>query len=195
MRFFSISPENQQRLAVLVPLLALVLSLFVVYPAWGRYSDLKTQLADKREDLAKLKATPMPQPSLKMPAVPGLPSEPPQFLAHMNALAAASGARVTGFDLTAGGTGKAEAMGPVSAARANLEVTGTYVDIRRFLEQLATTDRLYVVTDVDVSSAKGAGAQGAGAQPVVAGPLTAKLTIERYVTAAAGTQPAGAPGP
>jgi hypothetical protein len=41
MALATISPAAQQRLAVAVPLIALAISLFVVYPAWGRYQDLK----------------------------------------------------------------------------------------------------------------------------------------------------------
>lgn len=173
-----ISPENKQRLAVLVPLLALCISVFQVYPAWGRYGALKNEVHTKSIELERLKAAPVPEPGRLMPAAPALPTEPPQFLAHVNAMAREAGVQVAGFDLVGQAADKAEAVGTVKAVRAKIDLEGSYPAIRAFLAQVAATDRMYVVTDMDVTTSRSTTAAVA-----VRGPIRATLTIERYVTA------------
>ena len=185
-----LSPEAQQRIAVIVPILALVLSLFVDYPAWGRYSALRTKIGQQEAELRTLKATPLPPVETGRPAVDAAPEEPPQFLAHVGAIATASNVRIAGFDLVSAKDAQQE-IGEVRAVRAKVDVEGTYEQIRLFLLQLGQTDRLYVVADLDLR------ASTAGANRVVAsGLLRATVTVERYVTSPARTaakSPAGSP--
>src|SRR5689334_13812928 len=62
MRFFALPPEIQARVAVVIPLVALCLSLFVVYPAWGRYNGLRAQIAQQERELSDLRTAPLPAP-------------------------------------------------------------------------------------------------------------------------------------
>lgn len=180
----NISPVNQQRIAVLTPLIALVLSLFVVYPAWGRYVDKRATIEKKRIELEKLKATPVPAPPAFMPTADDLPTEPPQFEGQISAVAAASQCELANFDLSAptGGTSDADKESPVKALRARVEINADYPHIRSFIYNLGRAPRLFVVTSLDITtntSGKGAPVQ------VYSGPLHASMEIERYVAPSA----------
>jgi hypothetical protein len=176
MRLATISPQNQQRLAVLAPLVALFLSLFVVYPAWGRYNDLRAENEKKGRELEALRAIPIPEPGPVRPAADDLPSELPQFLGHISALAAVANCRIVGFEsLPAAGKEEA-ATGGVRARQAKVELEDPYPRVRDFLAQLARADRLFVVAGVELSRGKGQ-----------AEALHTTITIERYVAPRAGT--------
>lgn len=176
MRLATISPQNQQRLAVLVPLVALFLSLFVVYPAWGRYHDLRAENEKRGRELEALRTIPIPEPGPVRPAEEDLPSEPPQFLGHISALAAAANCRIVGFESLPAGEKEAAASG-VRARQAKVELEDPYPRVREFLTQLARANRLFVVAGLQLSRGKGQ-----------AETLHTTITIERYVAPAAGTE-------
>jgi Tfp pilus assembly protein PilO len=186
LRLITISPENQQRLAVLVPLVALALSLFVVYPAWGRYSDLQSKIEQQQQELNTLKSTPVPEPGPVRPAAEAQPTEPPQFLAQIAFMAAVAHARIIGFDLVP--AEGARESGTVRAVRAKIDLEGQYYQMREFLAQLARADRLYVVADMNLTPSGGA------KQAAPGGSVHATFTIERYVTPRA-SQSGAAPNP
>jgi hypothetical protein len=180
MRFFTISPEIQQRLAIAVPIVALLLSLFVVYPTWGRYTALQSTALTQRKELDALRATPIPDMGAVPPAETDLPSEPPQFLGQMRLLTDMSGCRVIGFDV--GSTANQES-GPVRAVRARVDLEARYPQIRDFLYRLSRAPRLYVITDCTVASDMKDGQQAVNGQPgKTPGALRATIEIERYVT-------------
>jgi hypothetical protein len=184
MPFVAVRPEIQQRLAIFVPIIALVLSLFVVYPAWGRYGELNQKIAQQQSQLRDLKATPVVAPGPVAPTAADLPSEPPQFLGEMRKMATEANCRVVGFDITP--SDKATTTGPVRAVRAKIDLEARYVQVRDFLYQLDHAARLYVVTDLTMTAAAPVGAQSAAtASPNVpaasAGLLHATIEIERYV--------------
>ena len=175
MGFFAVKPEIQQRLAIFVPLIALALSLFVVYPAWGRYGALNQQIARQRDDLEKLKAEPPPvAPGLVAPTADDVPSEPPEFLGEIRSLAAEANCHLAGFDLSP--SDKSVAVGAVRAVRAKIDLEANYVQIRDFLFRLNHAGRLLAVTDLTLISAD-TGPRGTAPS----GPLHATLNIERYV--------------
>ncbi len=180
MSTLTISPENQNRLAIAVPIVAMLLSLFVVYPTWMRYNDLVAVVATQRKSLDDLRATPLPDVGAVPPADAGLPSEPPKFLGQLRVVAQMARCRVIGFDL--GASGKQDS-GPVRAVRARVDLEGRYTEIRDFLFRLAGAPRLYVVTDCAVSVPANAAQSAVSAllnRPP--GTLHATIEIERYVT-------------
>jgi hypothetical protein len=174
MSFFNLSPEIQQRLAIFVPLVALVLSLFVVYPAWGRYGALNDKIAQQQRELSDLKRTPVFTPGPVKPAEDYSPTEPPTFLAQIKKLALEAHCAIPQYDIS--DTGKVTDKGPVRAYRAQFVLEGAYVQIRDFLYRLNHADRLYVVTDLTITSSS-------PGSPATAsyGPLRASIEIERYV--------------
>ena len=176
MGFFAVRPEIQQRLAILVPLVALALSLFVVYPTWGNYNDLKAQIARQRTELSDLKKMTIAAPGPVAPTANDVPSEPPAFLGEIRILAHESNCRLVGFDLAP--EGKAADSGPVRAVRARLDLEANYVQIRDFLFRLKHVGRLLVVTDLEMMTTANTGNKNAPPS----GPLHATLNVERYVT-------------
>lgn len=183
-------PHIQQRLAVLVPIIALLLSVFVVYPGWNRWRDLKDQIAEQQEKLERLRNTPIPVVSNRVPAVPDTPSEPPEFLASIREIAHQSNCRLVGFDLTLppapatgekelalGGNpdpnnpdaGKPEKPKLVKPVRAKIEIEADYPRIRTFVQNITRANRLYAVAGVEVTPGGAEGMQ------------RAIVEIERYV--------------
>jgi len=189
----NLPPHIQQRLAVLIPIVALALSLFVVYPGWKSYRELVNQAQDKRAKLETLRNTPIPLAATREPAVPATPSEPPEFLASIREIAHQSGCEVVGFDLTlppAPATGEKElALGGnpdplkqeqekqkekpklVKPVRAKIEVEAPYPRIRSFVWNISRARRLYAVAGLEVTSAG----------VTVPGRVRAIVEIERYV--------------
>ena len=186
MRLTTISPENQQRIAVVVPIVALVLSLFVVYPAWGRYGELNGKIGKQRAELNTLRNSPIPAPGPIKPTADYQPSEPPQFFGMISALAQQAGCRVVGYDIISS-TDKTKAEGPIRALRAKVEIEAEYPQIRAFLTRLSEAPRLFVVTDLSIMRSTGS---ARASQGVPTGPLKAAIEIERYVA-----PPATAPAP
>lgn len=174
MSVIGIRPEVQQRLAVLVPLVALGLSLFVVYPAWGHYGELNQSIQQRRNELKELKAAPPITPGPLAAAADDVPSEPPQFLGDIRRMAADAHCRLIGFDLSP--PGQNASSGPVRALRARIEMEAEFVQVRDFLFRLNHTDRLFVVTDLALTTSLA----NNPAIPVT-GPLHATIEIERYV--------------
>jgi hypothetical protein len=185
MRPLTVSPENQQRLAIAVPIIALLLSLFVVYPTWGRYTALLETAKQNRTELAKLRAEVIPDVGKNLPAAADLPSEPPDFYRQLQLVAGISQCRIMNFDL--GGTGKQE-DGPVRAVRAHVELEARYNEVRAFLANLAAAPRLYVVTECSVATQIKSGTSSpvrtAAKDPSL---LRATIEIERYVNKPSGT--------
>lgn len=184
----ALPPHIQQRLALLVPLIALAVSLFVVYPGWNNWRDLKQQAAEKRARLETLRNTPIPLPATKQPAVADTPSEPPEFLASIRSIAEQSGCKVVGFDLTlppAPATGEKEvALGGnpdpnqkkeepklVRPVRAKIEVEANYRCIRGFVRNIMRAPRLYAIASLDITTSTESRT----------GLLKATVEIERYV--------------
>ncbi|MCW3097138.1 MAG: Pilus assembly protein PilO [Chthonomonadaceae bacterium] len=183
MPLLTIKPENQQRLAVLVPIIALILSLFVVYPAQGRYRDLQKTIQTERKELETLRATPIPTVGPVAPTAEESPSEPPAFLGQIRMLAAETGCRVSGFDVSAAGS---KDTAPLRVVRARVELEGQFYQIRNFLTQLGRAPRLYVVTDFSLTGKTPVGPQSANSSP--SNLLHASIEIERYVASATATR-------
>lgn len=197
----SLSPQVQQRLAVLVPIIALVVSLFVVYPGWNNWRDLVRKAEEKRAKLQTLKNTPIPMAAAKQPAAADTPSEPPEFLASVREVAARAGCSVVGFDLTlppAPATGEKElALGGnpdpakeaaekakkslVKPVRGKIEIEADYQHIREFLQGIQNAPRLYAIAGVDITSTN----------VETTGLLRATVEIERYVLNPEASAPIG----
>lgn len=174
----SASPQFQQILAVGVPIVALVISLAVVYPAWGRYGEIREQVDKQQKELATLKATPLPPRDPVLPAVNDSPAESALFLGQIVALTLAPQCRFVGLD-TAPGAG-AKAGSAIRPVRTKVEVEGQYPQIRQFLAQVAGAPRLFVVTSLDVASRP-------SSQPgQLPGGLHATVELERYLVPATG---------
>jgi len=183
MQPLTISPENQQRLAIAVPIVALLLSLFVVYPTWGRYTTLLETVKKDQSELAELRATPIPDVGKVPPAVPDVPSEAPVFLGDIRILSSLSHCHLVNFE---NGRLYKKDEGSVRAIRARIDIDARYNEIRSFLLNLSNAPRLYVVTECTVASKIKAGQPGATTttyeDPSV---LRATIEIERYVTKSA----------
>src|SRR5580700_349263 len=126
MRFFNTRPSDQQRIAVLVPIIALAVSIFVVYPKWQEYQALLPKVEQQRKELSALRAA-APLPSTPgIAAKPALPSEPPEFMGDVNYIAAAANCRVNGFDLKPSAV-TADA-GPIQSVKAQIMLVARYPD-------------------------------------------------------------------
>ena len=190
MAMSTISPVTQQRIAVLVPIIALVLSLFVVYPAYGRYTETREKIEKKKAELNTLRNTPLPPRGQGQPTAVDTPSEPPQFSSQISAIASAARCDIAAWDLSLK-EAAADKESPIQARRAKFEIDADYPRIRAFLVELARYPRLFVVTDVEISALRAAATPTA---PVVqAGLLHATIEIERYVAPpeTASAKPAG----
>lgn len=191
MRITSIRPEVQQWLSIGVPLVALALSLLVVYPAYGQYRALQTQVAVKRDQLGQMQAAPIAPPGPVMPTAPEVPTEAPEFLGEIRALAAESGCQLVGFDITP--SAATPAAGAVHPVRSKVDLESQYPQVRDFLARLTGAPRLFAVSDLTLTSATAAGQSGAapGATPTHAGATVhAAIEIERYVTPVVPAPPA-----
>src|SRR5258708_5728753 len=175
MKLISINPVAQQRLAVAVPIVAVVLSLFVVRPACGRYGDLKQDNEKKSGEIRRMVETPIPRPGPVRPADDSTSTEPPQFMGMIRLTAQKSSCLIATFD--SNGAGETKQEGPVRNIRAKLDLIGTYPQIRSFLWNLSHSHRLYVVTDLSISTNT-----PIPAQALSRGAVRASFNIERYVT-------------
>jgi hypothetical protein len=182
MALTTISPEAQQKLAVFVPLIALGVSLFVVYPAYGRYSNLNQQIEKNRKELETLKNTPPPPAMVGgTPTADDVVSEPAQFLGLLKRLAATSGCALTSVDLSPSAAPKTD-QGPVRPVQARIEVVGQYRQIRSFLWQVAHAGRLLSVAELSMVPAVAAGNSTAtAAANFGASGVRASVTLERYI--------------
>ncbi len=184
MRFFNTRPSDQQRIAILVPIIALGLSLFVVYPKWNEYKVLIPQVEKQQQDLNSLKNAGLPADVPANTALPALPSEPPEFMGEVNQIAAAAHCAVNGFDLKPA-TATVE-VGPIQAVNAQIIVIARYADIRRFVTLLSGAPRMLVITNLAVAPATRVKDDGLASDT-----LQATVDIERYVTALPDTKKAG----
>ena len=176
----SMSSQVMQLLGIGVPLLALALTLGVVYPSWGSYRALAARVEKQRQELQTLRAAPLPRRDPVVPAVEATEAEPSQFVGAIAALAAANQCELRGLDLQPSG-GDTSAAGPIRPIRAKLTVTGHYIRIRALLADLNRAPRLYSVAELSLKSTAPASGQAAAALAVSTGRLDATLTIERYV--------------
>ncbi len=186
-----LSPAAQQRIAILVPIVALVVSVFVVYPSYLHNRELQDEIAKKSERLNNLLQTPMPLAATVQPAAADTPSEPPEFLASIRELAAESRCELVGFDLTLPpappsgekelalggnkpeGATKSEDTSPVRPVRAKIAVKSDYDGVRQLLRGIILAPRLYAVTACEVMPA--------GDPGVPDHYVRATIEIERYV--------------
>jgi hypothetical protein len=172
----SISPVTQQRLAVLVPLVALGISLFAVYPAWGRYRDLQAAVGREEMALETLKANPVPPPGPILPAAVQSAKEPPAFHGLVTRLADESGCVMAGYSVAPAESKSEQLARPL---RATIELDCRYPQLRSFLYRASQAERVLTVTEVKVST------QTSQSGPVITyGPLKATVGLERYLTTA-----------
>jgi hypothetical protein len=176
-------------LAFGVPIAALLISLLVVFPTWGRYSELRDNVARQQAELNTLKATPVPPPVRTQPAADDTPAESSQFLGQLNRVAAETQCTLISLDATPSEPAKAgDGASPsnVRAVRARITVDGPFRQIRSLLWQLQHGPRLFVVTELSLThSASGSNnlANTAGDQ------VRATIGLERYVAPVLYTAP------
>lgn len=170
-----LSRQSQQTLAICLPLAALGVSLGIVYPAWGRLGETQKALATKKQELAALRAAPLPSPQAAQAAFPDVEQESSRFVGEITRLAAGSGCEITNLTRSPSDV----KAGVARAKRAKVTVRGRFQQARSFLYQLNNSRRVYVVTDLALSSDSGAG------QKAAPGLLSITLTVERYVAPAA----------
>lgn len=179
MKIFTNNTANQQRIAVLVPVIALALSVFVVYPAWGRYQELQDTVEQKRTALNELKAAPLPQPGAIAPSADDLPTEPPQFLGMVSRFAMEANCEVVGIDMTS--TNKLKSEGPISPVKARIDLEGSYGQIRNFLVLLGQAPRMLAITNVVISNKNVETTNSRPNVPPPVGRIHASFEIERYI--------------
>jgi len=173
------SAPVMQLLAGFSPLLAVLVSLFVVYPMWGEYQRLQADIKHHGQELQALKAAPPLAPADAAAVGDEVPSEPPRFLGELTRMAAASGCKLVGYE--AGGTeGEKKPVNSMRPVRAKVSLKGYYDNVRTFLERLARSPRLYTVRELALS------ATGGDPQHPSTGLLDINLTVERYVGAPLG---------
>jgi hypothetical protein len=176
-------------LAFGVPIAALLISLLVVFPTWGRYSELRGTVARQQAELDTLKATPVPPPVRTQPAADDTPAESSQFLGQMNRAAAETQCTLVALDAADAAASKAgDGASPsdVRAVRAKITVDGPFRQIRSLLWQLQHGPRLFVVTELSLTN----NTSGANRLASEAGDrVRATIGLERYVAPALHTIP------
>jgi hypothetical protein len=170
MRLNTLRPQTQQMLAIGVPLAAVILSVFVVYPAWGRYRAIRAEVARKSEELQNLKDAPQPPPETLLPAAEESPAEQTRFVGEINSLAVATRCQLRAIDRA----GVNAESGPLHLAHVRVSLSGGYPNLRDFLWRINHGPRIYVVTDLSLGGTTGA--------------VQANFGIERYLI------PPGTPG-
>src|SRR5690242_11980149 len=104
MRAPTVSPATQQVVVVALPLLALAVTLLLVYPAWTQLGEARSDVAQKEKTLRTLQETPLTRERV-IPAAEDRPGEPARFLGEINDLALASGCSFKGWEVqTSGGS-------------------------------------------------------------------------------------------
>jgi Tfp pilus assembly protein PilO len=177
MRFFNTSPADQQRIAVVVPIVALAVSMFAVYPKWQDYQALGPRVEQQRKKLSELRAAALPPDIPGIAALPALPSEPPEFMGEINDIATAANCHVTGFDLKP--PAGAVDTGPMQAVKAQVMLVGRYSDLRTFITLVSHAIRVFAVSDLSIAPVV-----RAKDDHLPADALQATIEIERYVAPA-----------
>jgi hypothetical protein len=175
MPVMNIDTATQRVLAVGMPLVAVALSLLIVYPGWGRYHELKAEVAAERVRLRDLREAPVPAPAAAQAAAVDVESEPSHFIGEITALARASGCEITGLDVEPQKQ-KPDDEALVRPIRSRVTLSGSFPQVRSFLLQLSRASRLYTVVDLTVQRPSGGRDDGRAAA------VSATVTIERYVT-------------
>lgn len=175
MRFFYLNPEAQQRVAVVVPLLALAISMFLVYPAWGRYRNLQEKVDKQHKELKQLTEAALPTPGPIQPAGPDQASEPAEFLGLMTRLTMQANCEFLGLENTA--VEKRKDNTAVRPVRAKVDIQGRYPAVRKFLSELSRAPRLLVVSDIMLSAVT----QATSKTGAPTGLVRATIEVERYV--------------
>ena len=175
MQYISIKSRTQLWLVIGMPVLALALSLFVIFPLWGGYRKQAEQVKKQRAALNALQTAPLPPPNPVVSAAIDVPSEPNDFVSTLTSMAVANGCEIAGLEMTRTAEEKAESL--VRPVRAKLTLSASYSGLRAFLDQLRRAGRLYVVTELSLDTGP---SQSTASLP--GRRLNAILTIERYVT-------------
>ncbi len=173
-----------QRAAVAVPIVAVLISVLVVYPAWGRYSRLRADVEQKEAQLKSVLSRPVPVRRSVVPTADPKPDEPPRFLEEMRAVARASRCTMVGFDLTPKDASRPKAASEeaktpdpnkppeiVRTVRAKVEVEAGYPAVRAFVAAVLSAPRLYAITSLELSRS----------QLVAGATCRAAVEIERYI--------------
>jgi len=170
--------------AVMAPIIAMLLTLTVVYPTWIRYTAIREEIETRSAYLRRLEAAQLPAHGSLVAAADDIPGEPSAFLGEMAALANASQCELTGLALVP----TLPEPGTIRPIRVNITIAGTYPAIRSFLARLRRTQRLFVVAEVSLHAI---GDSRLAAAPVRR--VEATIGIERYVAPPL-TPPAPGPG-
>src|SRR5687767_11335718 len=110
----TLNSQTQQILAVAVPLAALVLTLAVVYPSFGRYRALSARVERQRTKLRALQTAPVPEPGAPLAAVEASEDEPTRFMVAVAEIVRASQCELANLDVDSA----AEPAGSVRPMRA-----------------------------------------------------------------------------
>jgi len=191
-------------IVVAAPLLALAVTLLLVYPAWSQLGIAQRDVLEKEKTLRTLQET-QPRVERVIPAAEDRPGEPARFLGEINDLAAAAGCTFRNYDVQATSTpppssppaGNPASGSPASGSPASgsppagsetsnvrplqvkITLVGSYADIREFLARLARAPRIYTVTALSLAP------ETTSSKNVLPDErLVAILTIERYLVSA-----------
>jgi hypothetical protein len=179
-------------LAFGVPIAALLISLFIVYPAWGRYGEQQDRITHLQAELSALKAAPVPPPVRTQPAADDTPAESSQFLGQMNRAAAGAQCALISLDaasVASSKAGSAKDPSEVRAVRARIVVEGPFRQIRSLLWELQHGTRLFVVTDLSLAHSASGSNKQAGQATETDGRVRATIGLERYVAPALHAMP------
>jgi len=186
-------------IVVAAPLLALAVTLLLVYPAWSQLGIAQRDVLEKEKTLRTLQET-QPRVERVIPAAEDRPGEPARFLGEINDLAAAAGCTFRNYDVQATSTpppssppaGNPASGNPASGSppagsetsnvrplQVKITLVGRYADIREFLSRLARAPRIYTVTALSLAP------ETTSSKNVLPDErLVAILTIERYLVSA-----------
>lgn len=178
-------PQTQQWLAVLAPIIAIVVSVMLVYPAWAHHGELTARTNQHYSELQTIRSNPPPPIGNRIPAAEPMPAEPSQFLGEIRNLAAGADCAMTGFDMTQV-PGAPLSDQAVKAVRAKVDIKGTYKQVRNFLWQCVHYPRLLVITETTLSLEHAANVGGPSSEV-----LTASIGIERYLASTPAAPPSG----
>lgn len=171
------SPSVQYRMAAGMPLVALIVAGAIVLPVWTRYRALLVRTAQQREELRRMVEAAPPPPGPIQPALEADAKEPGTFVGLITRLAANTHCRFLGLEAVENEQPPENA--DILPVRVKVDLEARYPAIRRFLSALARSERLMVVTRLQLNAVPRDDDPGGTSSGIV----RAAIEIERYVTA------------
>ncbi|MCS6776141.1 MAG: GspMb/PilO family protein [Chloroherpetonaceae bacterium] len=170
------SPAVQYRMAAGVLLLALLIAGTIVFPVWTHYRGLQARTAQQREELRRMVENAPPPPGPIQPAMQADATEPGAFVGLITRLAASTHCRFLGLEAVE--NEQRPENTDILPVRIKVDLEAKYPAIRRFLNALARSERLMIVTRLQLNAVP----RDNDPEGTSSGIVRAAIEIERYVT-------------